>query len=181
MDVQKTGHGYSNMNRITTALLVIYLLALCWILLFKLGVTFSYEAKRSFNLVPFSKPLILNGKADFGEIILNVLVFVPLGVYAGMLFERWRFGKKLLFFFLISLFIEAVQFVLAIGAFDITDIITNTTGGLIGLLLFKVILRAFNNGIKAQKFINAIAATVTVLVLLFLFLLRMNMLPIRYQ
>ena len=168
-------------NRLTTVLFIIYLVALIWILLLKLGVQFSYMENRSVNLIPFSKPLILNGKMDFGEIILNVVIFVPLGIYAGILFERWIFAKKLFFFFLISLIVEGLQFLLAVGAFDITDIITNTLGGIIGLMIFKATEKAFNNSVKAQKFINLIAATGTVFMILFLLLLKMDMLPIRYK
>jgi glycopeptide antibiotics resistance protein len=83
-------------NRLTTVLFTIYLIAICWILLFKLGVRFSYMEKRSVNLIPFSEPIILSG-----ENILNVIIFVPLGLYAGVLFERMTFGKNFLFFFFI--------------------------------------------------------------------------------
>jgi len=70
---------------------------------------------------------------------------------------------------------------LAVGAFDITDIITNTLGGIIGLMIFKAIEKAFNNSVKAQKFINIISAVGTALMVLLLLLLKMNMLPVRYQ
>jgi glycopeptide antibiotics resistance protein len=86
-----------------------------------------------------------------------------------------------LFFFLISLIVEGLQFILAVGAFDITDIITNTLGGIIGLMIVEAIAKAFHNNVKAQKFINLIATTGTVLMILFLLLLKMNMLPVRYQ
>jgi glycopeptide antibiotics resistance protein len=152
------------------------LIALYWILLLKLGVRFSYMRNRRANLIPFSEPSILNS-----ENILNVVIFVPLGIYAGILFERWIFGKKLLFFFLLSLLVEGLQYILRLGAFDVTDIITNTLGGVIGLVIFKAIEKAFNNSVKAQKFINKIAATGTVLMILLLVLLKMNMLPVRYQ
>ena len=163
-------------NRLTTVLFIIYLIAICWILLFKLGVRFSYMGKRSVNLIPFSEPLILNS-----ENILNVVIFVPLGLYAGILFESWTFGKKLFFFFLMSVIVEGLQFILAVGAFDITDIIMNTLGGVIGLIIFRAIGKAFSNRVKAQKFINIIAATGTILMILLLVLLKMNMLPVRYQ
>jgi glycopeptide antibiotics resistance protein len=163
-------------NRLTTVLFIIYLIAIWWILLFKLGVRFSYMEKRSVNLIPFNEPVILSS-----ENILNVMIFTPLGVYAGILFERWIFGKKLFFAFLISLIVEALQFILAVGAFDITDIITNTLGGIIGLLLFNAIEKRFNTRVKAQKFINITAAIGTALMILLLVLLKMNMLPVRYQ
>jgi len=67
------------------------------------------------------------------------------------------------------------------GAFDVTDIITNTLGGIFGWIIFKGLDKAFNNSIKAQKFINIIAATGTILMILLLVLLKMNMLPVKYQ
>jgi len=157
-------------------LFVIYLIALFWILVFKLGVQFSYMENRSVNLIPFS-----DGKIDVGEIILNVVICVPLGIYAGVLFKRWSFGTKLFFFFLISSMFEILQFILRAGAFDITDIITNTLGGIIGLMIFKAIEKLFKNSVKGQKFINIIAAIGTVLMISLLLLLKMNMLPVRYQ
>ena len=163
-------------NRLTTVLFIIYLIAICWILLFKLGVRFSNMGNRSINLIPFREPLILNG-----ENILNVVIFVPLGVYAGILFERWIFGKKLLFFFLLSLIVEGLQYILRLGAFDVTDIITNTLGGVIGLMIFKAIEKVFKNSVKAQKFINILAAIGTGLMILFLLLLKTNNLWIKYQ
>jgi glycopeptide antibiotics resistance protein len=184
MNLQNTSENNSKVisvaNSLTAALFTVYLVALCWILLFKLGVHFSYMAKRSVNFIPFSA-LISNGKAELSEIISNVVIFVPLGIYIGILFDRWNFGRKLFFVFLISLIVEALQFTLAIGAFDITDIITNTFGGIIGLMIFKAIEKIFNNGLRAQYFINVIATTGTVLMILLLVLLKLNMLPIRYQ
>jgi glycopeptide antibiotics resistance protein len=70
---------------------------------------------------------------------------------------------------------------LRVGAFDITDTITNTLGGIIGLLIFKAIEKVFKNSVKAQKFINITAAIGTVFMILMLLLLKMNMLPLRYQ
>lgn len=85
MNLQKTWSNNSKVNkvtnRLTAVLFIIYLIALYWILLLKLGVRFSYIENRSVNLIPFSEPLILNGKIDVGEIMLNVVIFVPLGIF----------------------------------------------------------------------------------------------------
>jgi glycopeptide antibiotics resistance protein len=139
------------------------------------------ETRRSINLIPFREPLILNGKIDFGEMIMNVVIFVPLGIYAGILFERWNIGKKLFLFFLISLIIEGFQFILAIGVFDVTDIINNTLGGINGLMIYKGIEKVSKNRVKAQKFINILASIGTILMISFLFLLKTNKLWLRYQ
>jgi glycopeptide antibiotics resistance protein len=169
-------------NKLTQVLVLIYLIALVWILLFKLGVHFTYmENSRSINLIPFREPLSLNGKLDLGETIMNIVIFVPLGIYAGILFNRWIFGKKLFLFFIISLIIEVLQLIFGIGAFDITDLINNTFGAVIGLMIYTGIEKAFRNRAKAQKFINIIATIGTASMILFLFLLKTNNLWIRYQ
>ncbi len=169
------------MNKLTKVLFIIYLIALCWILLFKLGVQFSYMDNRSVNLIPFKNLLAPNGKVDIGETIMNVIIFIPLGIYAGILFKKWSFKSNVFFFFLVSLIFEALQFIFRIGAFDITDIITNAAGGIIGLLIFKVFEKLFNNNRKTQKFINIIAAAGTAVMIILLLLLKLNMLPVRYQ
>ena len=181
MNLQNNKGDNTTANKLTNVLFVIYLLALLWILVFKLGVEFSYMANRSVNLIPFGEPLMSNGKADFGEMILNALIFVPLGIYTGVLFERWNFWKRVRFIFSVSLVIEALQFLLKIGAFDVTDIITNTVGGVIGLVLYKSIEKALRNNSKAQKFVNVVAAIGTAGMVLLLVLLKLDLLPIRYR
>ena len=163
-------------NKLGILLFAIYLIVLFWILIFKLGVHFSYMRKRNFALLPFHE-----GKIDITEIILNIAVFVPLGIYVGVLCKRWSLGKKLLSFFLLSLMIESIQFIFRVGAFDTTDIITNTIGGTIGLIIFLIIEKIFNNTVRTEKFINTIALIGTVLIVSLLVMLKMNMLPIRYQ
>lgn len=175
-----TRNDNSGANKLTKALFIIYLILLFWILLFKFGVRFSYMEERIVNLVPF-KSLIEGGKIDKAEIILNVMIFIPLGIYAGILFRSWIFSKKLFLFFLISLLFEALQVIFKIGAFDATDIVNNTLGGVIGLILFKLFEKLFNNRFKAQRFVNIIATLGTLLMIALLILLKLNMLPVRYQ
>jgi len=163
-------------NRLTTLLFTIYLVGLYWILLFKLGIQSPYMDERRVNLIPFNDPSLFNA-----ENILNVIIFVPLGIYAGIIFERLTSSKKILLFFSASLIVEALQYILRLGAFDVTDLITNTAGGILGLIIFKSIERVFNNSDRAQRFINIFAATGTILIVLLLLLLKMNLLPVRFQ
>jgi glycopeptide antibiotics resistance protein len=161
--------------KLTKVLFIIYLIALFWIIVLKFNIQFSYTGNlRRINLIPYSEPLILNGKLDYGEMILNILIFVPLGVYAGILFNRRVIGRNLFIIFLISFLCEGFQFILGIGAFDITDIINNILGGLIGLMICKGIEKAFRNTIKARKFINVIALIGTILIILLVFLLKIK-------
>ena len=159
----------SKANKLTKVLFVIYLIALFWIIVFKFNLPFSNLGyMRSINLNPLNESLIINGKFDFREIVMNIAIFMPLGIYSDILFEKWTIGKKIFLFFLISLICEMFQFILGVGASDITDIITNMLGGIIGLIIYIEIKKISGNSIKAQKFINIIATIGTVLMILLL-------------
>jgi len=184
MNLQK--HSANNetttSKKVTIVLFATYLLVLFWIILFKLHKPFtSIRSRRHLNLIPFHQPMILNGKIDYSEMILNVVIFIPLGVYSGILFQKQGFVKQILFCLLVSLSFETLQYIFALGASDITDIITNTFGGVIGLIILTVTKKLFSNNIRAHNLINILAVIATILIVSFLFLLKMNMLPIRYQ
>lgn len=166
---------------ITKVLLISYLLILIWILLFKFGVQFSYMSERNINLSPFREFYTSAENVDPPQIILNILIFFPLGLYVGILFPKLHFFTKTALFFLVSFFIELFQYILKIGAFDITDIINNTLGGILGFLILKFLIIIFGTSSKAQKIVNWLGILGTALMLLLLVLLKLNMLPIQYQ
>ena len=162
----------SKTNKLTKVLFVIYLIAVFWIIVFKFNLPFSNLGyMRSINIIPFNESLVINGKLAFREIIMNVAIFIPLGIYSGILFKKWTIGKKIFLFFLISLICEIFQFILGVGASDITDIINNTLGGIIGLVIYKGIEKISKNSIKAQKIINIIATIGTILMISLLMIL----------
>jgi glycopeptide antibiotics resistance protein len=165
----------SKSNQLTYTLFLIYLAVLFWIIVLKMSVHFTYMGqKRSINLIPYNQPLMINGKADLGEILLNALVFVPMGVYVAILYKKWSAFKSILFFALTSLVLESVQYITALGAFDITDIINNTFGGTIGLFLLKILEKLTGNSLKAQKIVNVLALLATIGFITLLLYLKIN-------
>lgn len=173
--------GLKRAHRFTVMLLVVYVLVILWIMLFKLGVRFSYMDQRTVNLRPFRGLYTAGERLVWSELILNVLVFIPLGLYVGALYRHWKFRNRLLLILGASLLLEGLQFMMAIGAFDITDVITNTTGGMTGLIGFMLLDKIFRDPLRAQRVVNVIAAMGTILVVVLLAMLKLNMLPIRYQ
>ncbi len=161
-------------NKLTALLLGIYAAVLFWIIVLKLNISFSYKGTQNVNLIPFREPLLYNGRIDYNEIFLNILIFTPLGLYLGILFKKLTTTRKIFSFLMVSLFCEVCQFVLRIGAFDITDIINNTFGGIVGLLLYKGLEKAFNSPVKAQKLINIIATIGTIIIVSTLLYLKIN-------
>jgi glycopeptide antibiotics resistance protein len=88
------------------------------------------------------------------EILYNVIVFVPLGVYVEIFREEWKIATKCSVAFVTSLLFEVVQFIFAIGASDVTDIIGNTFGGIVGIL-FCIVMKK----IAPKKFLSIINIT----------------------
>jgi glycopeptide antibiotics resistance protein len=147
-------------------------MALTWIVLFKLQIPFDglwITPVRIINLIPFPGALTGHGGFQLTEVVENVLAFVPFGIYLSLLKTDWTCLKKLLPMIGFSLIVEIMQFVFAMGRTDITDLINNTLGGLIGIGIYAVlskILRDRTNGI-----IRIIALLLTISVLLFVTIL----------
>lgn len=150
-------------QRITTVLLTIYLIILTWIILLKMQVTTEMlPSIRNINLIPYGQSVIVNGRIDFTEIINNAIAFIPVGVYVAMLKPEWSFIKKVLPSVGISLIYEVLQYVFAIGATDITDVINNTIGGIVGVCVAALCFTMFKE--KAYKVLHTLAIIGTVLV-----------------
>lgn len=164
--------GKETERRITAVLFIIYLVVLTWIILFKMEFDFSRLSDirhRSINLIPFAGSVIVNGKLYTYEIILNVAAFVPLGVYISMLKRDWSLIKRVAPAFCVSLVYEALQYIFAIGGSDITDLLGNTLGGIIGIGIFYIFERIL--GKNVVKILAILAAIATVLAVLFIGLL----------
>ena len=147
----------NNQNKITAGLLAVYLFALTWIIVFKMQ--FSFQGLpdfREINLIPFAGSANVNNQIDFNEIIYNVLAFIPFGIYISMLKPNWSFLKKIAVIAGVSLLFEILQFIFAIGASDITDLIGNTLGGIIGVGVYIVFCKLFST--KANKILNILTS-----------------------
>ena len=157
-------------NNLTRILFAVYFIILVWILLFKMSFSLDELYKsRSINIIPFMGSVIVNGKIDTSEIINNIIVFIPVGIYVCMLKKDWPILKKISVGFFISLGIEVLQFVLSIGATDITDLIGNTFGGIVGILVFYLFSKVFKN--KTNNIINILALIATILLIVLISIL----------
>lgn len=148
-------------------LFVIYLSALVWIIIFKLQFSIdNIDRVRSINLIPFQGVTIVNHRIDISEIVNNVIIFVPFGIYMKMLKIDWTFFKNILAFFCVSLLFEIVQYAFAIGRSDVTDIIENTLGGCIGIFAYNIFKWIFKE--KVNKIFGILASIGTIFMLLLL-------------
>jgi glycopeptide antibiotics resistance protein len=101
------------------------------------------KGKRSANLQPFKTiKFMYYGKylpEDFQIRNLggNLLGFAPLGILLPLLFKRLRsFLPVVITIFAVSLSYELIQLCTGLGIFDVDDLILNTSGGIIGFIIY---------------------------------------------
>ena len=71
----------------------------------------------------------------------NIAMFVPLGFFPALLWRGWTWWKSLLAGFCTSFVIEFVQFFIGRST-DIDDVILNTTGAVLGYVIYRLLAAA---------------------------------------
>jgi glycopeptide antibiotics resistance protein len=157
---------------------ICYILLLIKILLLSRNL---HSELRSINLIPFYSIMeyisgsVANLKTfAFGNVIGNIIIFIPLGIYLTLFKNDKRVKTNLLFIFIMSLFVEIIQGLLGIGAADIDDIILNCLGGLIGILGYKFLLFILRDEKKTYTAITILSAIGLPCILYYLFIVRMR-------
>ncbi|MDO4375790.1 MAG: VanZ family protein [bacterium] len=94
---------------------------------------------------------LINGRGDYlRQIILNIIMTIPFGFLINFKTTKNSFLKTAGYTLLFSLTIEILQPIISSRSSDITDIFTNTIGGIIGYFLFKIANPFINNYIKKE-------------------------------
>jgi glycopeptide antibiotics resistance protein len=96
--------------------------------------------------------------------VYNCVFFIPFGLLLNVNFKKVGFLPKLAVIVVFSVGVELIQFIFAIGATDITDVITNTLGGFLGLKLYDL----GNKYIKGEKLDRDIVYAGIILFVLFI-------------
>lgn len=100
---------------------------------------FSDGFPAALSLIRLSDPSLLK------EIILNILLFIPMGYMLPFtwpkLVKRHHLPWKVVFIgFGVSLLTELMQLVFHLGLFEFDDIFNNTLGCIIGALIYKLVI-----------------------------------------
>lgn len=108
---------------------------------------FSRESKEyfSYSLKPFSSYYaIANGdKLLFPQVIMNIIMFVPFGLLIKSANRAWSWIYIFLCGLLLSITVETLQFLLLKGTAELDDIIHNTFGCFIGVVLYVTLCFVF--------------------------------------
>lgn len=139
-------------------LLGLYGLFLIWVILLKAPISpddIQYISRmRHINLIPF----YYDNEVDshFNEVLMNVLVFIPFGLYLKLL--NLDSKKAIGYGLAVSLVLEILQFLFAIGGTDVTDLITNTGGTALGVMLYIALIRVFRKKDTVDRVLMVLAS-----------------------
>lgn len=124
-------------------MMIIYLGGLIYFTFFYGGR--SNIAKTDFSFMPVFWNSLTKWRYDYftHSSLMNVMLFIPLGFLLPQ-FKEIKFTRELkwwqalLIAFAVTLLIESLQLALHRGAFQIDDLIRNTTGGIIGFMITRL-------------------------------------------
>ncbi|MFH5880287.1 VanZ family protein [Arthrobacter sp. NA-172] len=138
-------------------------------------------SERSINLIPFATIAEYafshspgTARVAFANVVGNILIFIPLGVYASWLRHRAAW-LAMLTVASVSVAVEIIQGVFAVGASDIDDVILNCVGGLIGILAFWLLSAILRERSRVRTAMAVLSLLSMPLWYYFLFIIRLHM------
>lgn len=136
------------------SMMYFYLCAVLCVTIFPIDFTldFKWRYHSSVNvtyihLKPFND-LIMGYRGATKQIILNIIMTIPFGFLCCVFKKNSNIIGITLKTFLLSFTIEFIQLIMTIfllhhRSCDVTDLITNVIGGIIGFILYKLFRRIF--------------------------------------
>ena len=146
---------------------LIYIMVLVWVILLKCNMewpiyvsrlsmgsmTIAERAEWSFCHFRFNGDGPISSRDAIEDIIVNVVLFLAIGMTLPMALGK-RKGLTPIFAFLISLGFEITEFFDTIGGFAYIDLITNTLGAIIGMMILHLLLKVIKTD-SACKILGA--------------------------
>ena len=142
---------------------VLYFFLLTWIIVFKFRIDIrNLRYLRTINLIPFKENALK-------EILINIFLFIPYGMYLRELTKKKSLTVGIII--LTSFIFEVLQYILHIGISDITDIMMNTLGGIIGILFISILEKKIESSKILNHSIKYLLSIIPFLIIFLLFLL----------
>ena len=179
------------LNILSIILFCIYILLLIWIVLLKCNIylsitngyfefkTLTLKERFDYYLIPFIDYFNNDSTQTFIKFkdgILNVFVFIPLGLYLSFFIKKNKFIKVIFYTFLISLLFEVIQLFSLLGSFQTEDLILNIFSGLLGYIIYKIIYKEKN--IKVLNILSLICIIILTPILIYGVINTINMIDV---
>ena len=119
--------------------------------LFPIRFGYKFEGFKIFNITPFKMILTMLSEYPLEQFIYNVVgnivLFVPFGFFIYIKCGKNK-NKALLAVFIMTLGVEFIQGFIPYRFCDIDDIILNTFGGYIGIIISNILYSTWHSVIK---------------------------------
>lgn len=130
--------GVSHKFRLGILLLTVYLCGVAAVTGLP-TLRYGFQFDTTINLIPFHHFF-----ADTMQFLLNIMMFLPLGIFLPLFWERCgRLKETAGFGFLLSLLIEISQ-LFCFRVTDLNDLFMNTLGSVLGWFIWKKLLRGYS-------------------------------------
>lgn len=161
-----------NKNRaLTISTFVFYIVILLWITILKCNLEAAVHGVRI-----FLEPMSIGERFAYAtsyfrwkdgstiNMMLNVFIFIPFGILVPLLRGRTAPITNTVLAALSTLSIESLQLILAIGYFTYSDLIFNTLGAVLGIIIYAVFVKRMKEEQKKKAliFLNGLAIAVSV-------------------
>ena len=82
---------------------------------------------------------MMNGSPGmFSQIYLNIMLFIPIGIFGGILFlnkNKKSYMLPVAFGLILTIIVESFQLIFRRGTFELDDILNNVIGTIIGMMI----------------------------------------------
>lgn len=149
------------LSSVAWVMFTVYLLILVRIILFKDTQLYDLFAmighgQRAVNIIPFASTFEMISNMGSMHILQNVIgnaaLFFPMGIFIPLLTNK-GFKQTIVIVLGMSVSIEALQFVMAVGISDIDDVILNMLGAVVGCSVFNYIKKKIKRTFKFRLMI----------------------------
>ena len=146
---QKYLKGKRKIDKLKLTVMYIYLMLVAFVTIFPIDFAldpkWKYHSSINFvyiHIKPFNG-LIHGYSGALKEIILNIIMTMPFGFLYADIKNDVNIDQIMIKTFLLSFTIESIQLIMTIfllhyRSCDVTDLITNVIGGVIGFILYKL-------------------------------------------
>lgn len=141
-------------HKILYILMTEYLILLIWVIALKCNAPWLQELGEEMRSLPFNSrvgrliipfyKMIDKGIYFDLDYFMNVLIYIPLGIFLSFITKKKIF-LNLAIIFISSAIFEAVQYVTGFGGCDSSDLVCNFLGGILGILLYKLLRSHISN------------------------------------
>ncbi len=155
---------------LTVSTFIFYIVILLWITILKCNIETAVHGARIFlgPMTVYERFVYATSYFELDEsrltIILNVIIFIPFGILIPALRNKTSTLTTTTLAFITTFVIESLQLILTFGYFTYMDIICNTAGAFLGIILFACFIQRLRDEakLKALTFLNGLAIAVSI-------------------